>query len=63
MGIRKRTIGNVDYEEEIIRVSGFEDKMRELKDGYLWADKEKMKEITLSGPHRKWIEEISEEGD
>ena len=63
IGIRKRTIGNVDYEEEIIRVSGFEDKMRELEDGYLWADNEKMKGITLSGPHRKWIEEISEEGD
>lgn len=60
-GVRKRTIGNVDYEEEIIRVSGFEDKMQELEDGYLWADEEKMKEITLSGPHRKWIGEISEE--
>ena len=60
MGIRKRTIGNVDYEEEIIRVLGFEDKMQELEDGYLWANEEKMKEVTLSGPHRKWIEEISE---
>ena len=61
MGIRKRTIGNVDYEEEIIRVSNFETTKGELDDGYLWADKEKMKEITLSGPHRKWIEEILEE--
>jgi A/G-specific adenine glycosylase len=63
MGIRKRTIGNVDYEEEIIRVSNFETTKEELDDGYLWADKEKMKEITLSGPHRKWIEEILEEND
>ena len=61
MGIRKRTIGNVDYEEEIIRVSNFEPTNVELDDGYLWTDKEKMKEITLSGPHRKWIEEILEE--
>ena len=58
MGIRKRTIGNVDYEEEIIRVSNFETTKGELYDGYLWADREKMKDITLSGPHRKWIEEI-----
>ena len=63
IGIRKRTIGNVDYEEEIIRVSSFENTKKELDDGYLWADKEKMKEITLSGPHRKWIGEIFEEGD
>ena len=61
MGIRKRTNGNVDYEEEIIRVSNFETTKGELEDGYLWTDKEKMKEITLSGPHRKWIEEILEE--
>ena len=59
IGIRKRTIGNIDYEEEIIRVASFETTNKELDDGYLWADKEKMKEITLSGPHRKWIEEIS----
>ena len=60
MGIRKRTIGNVDYQEEILRVSNFETTKGELEDGYLWADKEKIKEITLSGPHRKWIEEILE---
>jgi hypothetical protein len=58
MGIRKRTIGNVDYEEEIIRVSNFDTTKEELEDGYLWADREKMKDITLSGPHRKWIVEI-----
>ena len=61
MGVRKRTIGNVDYEEEIIRVSNLETTEGELYDGYLWADREKMKDITLSGPHRKWIEEILEE--
>ena len=61
MGIRKRTIGNVDYEEEIIRASNFDTTKEELEDGYLWADREKMKDITLSGPHRKWIEEILEE--
>ena len=59
--IRKRTIGNVDYEEKIIRVSNYEKKRKELDDGYLWADSDKMKKITLSGPHRKWIEEIFSE--
>jgi A/G-specific adenine glycosylase len=63
LGIRKRTIGNVDYEEEILRVSDFTSEVDEFEDGYLWADKEKIKEITLSGPHRKWIEEILEESD
>jgi A/G-specific adenine glycosylase len=60
IGIRKRTIGNVDYEEEILQISNHESIKDELDDGYLWADKEKMKDITLSGPHRKWIGEIFE---
>ena len=60
IGIRKRTIGNVDYEEEILRISNLEPVKEELDDGYLWADSKKMKDITLSGPHRKWIGEIFE---
>ena len=59
LGIRKRTIGNVDYEEEIIRISAFTKESSQLDSDYLWADSEKRKEISLSGPHRKWIEEIS----
>ena len=58
IGIRKRTIGNIDYKEEIIRVSNLESIKDELDDGYLWSDSKKMKDITLSGPHRKWIGEI-----
>ena len=60
IGIRKRTIGNVDYEEEILRISHFDNIKEGLNDGYLWADSKKMKDITLSGPHRKWIGEIFE---
>jgi A/G-specific adenine glycosylase len=60
IGVRKRTIGNVDYEEEIFRISNLESVKDELDDGYLWADSKKMKDITLSGPHRKWIGEIFE---
>ena len=49
MSITKRKLSGIQFETT----------NEELDDGYLWADKEKMKEITLSGPHRKWIEEIS----
>jgi hypothetical protein len=59
LGIRKRTIGNVDYEEEILRITQFRIENTNLAGDYLWAGKEKLKELTLSGPHRKWIEEIT----
>jgi A/G-specific adenine glycosylase len=58
LGIRKRTIGNVDYEEEIIRIHQFTMEDRKIDREYIWAEKDKMHELTLSGPHRKWIEEI-----
>jgi hypothetical protein len=58
IGIRKRTIGNVDYEEEILRMSNLESVKDELDNGYLWADPKKIEKLTLSGPHRKWIGEI-----
>jgi A/G-specific adenine glycosylase len=58
IGIRKRTIGNVDYEEEILRLSNLESVKGELDNGYLWADSKKIEKLTLSGPHRKWIGEI-----
>ena len=60
IGVRKRTIGNVDYEEEIIRVFHFDIIKDELDEGYLWANPKKMQKLTLSGPHRKWIREIFE---
>ena len=58
IGIRKRTIGNVDYQEEIIRITNFESNHDEIENGYIWANREKIQQLTLSGPHRKWIEEI-----
>jgi A/G-specific adenine glycosylase len=61
IGTRKRTIGNVEYKEEILRILRFVTKQDQLEKGYLWVDNEKMKELTLSGPHRKWIEEIIRE--
>ena len=35
----------------------------ELDNGYLWANEEKMEKLSLSGPHRKWIEEIQRDSD
>ena len=63
MGIRKRTIGNIDYKEEIIRVPHFESSREDLDVGYIWAGKKRIQELTLSGPHRKWIKEILEGSD
>jgi A/G-specific adenine glycosylase len=63
MGIRKRTIGNVDYQEEIIRIPRFESSKENLDAGYLWAGKKRIQELPLSAPHRKWIKEILEDND
>ena len=61
LGVRKRTIGNTDYQENILRISKFTKNDSKLDESYLWAGPKKRQEITLSGPHRKWIEEILRE--
>ena len=58
IGVRKRTIGKTDYQENILRISKFTKGNSMLEEGYLWAGPKKRQDITLSGPHRKWIEEI-----
>ena len=55
--IRKRTIGNDRLQEEIINYK-FESNNDEIENGYIWANRAKIEKLTLSGPHRKWIEEI-----
>jgi len=59
IGIRKRTIGNVDYKEEILIASNFEIKRHVMEDGYKWVNSKTINEITISGPHRRWINQIS----
>ena len=59
LGVRKRTIGNINYEEEILLVSKHKIQNGKLDSGYIWANEKKIREISLSGPHRKWINEIS----
>ena len=59
LAIRKRTIGQVEYEESIHQFSL--NPNCDLKKKYLeWIQWEKLNEITLSGPHRKWIRDISD---
>jgi A/G-specific adenine glycosylase len=58
LATRKRTIGQVDYEEDIFRTEILEDTKDTLPDGYRWVLRPDMADITLSGPHRKWIREL-----
>lgn len=55
---KKRTIGNVDYLEKIIEISNYAENEIELECGYRWASRKEINKLTLSGPHRKWIQEI-----
>ena len=55
---KKRTIGNVDYLEKIIEISKYAENEIELECGYRWASRKEINKLTLSGPHRKWIQEI-----
>jgi len=54
----RRTIGQVEYEEEIVRVKQGLALPSCLPAGYAWMDWSDMQSFTLSGPHRKWIAEI-----
>jgi A/G-specific adenine glycosylase len=58
LAVRKRTIGQVEYEEEIVRVKQGLALPSSLPAGYAWMDWSDMQSFTLSGPHRKWIAEI-----
>ena len=51
---RKRAIGNQAMEE---RFYSFEEFPEELPSGCSWISKDRLSEITLSGPHRSWLEE------
>ena len=60
LATKKRTIGQVDYEEEIFRAEKIHGSRQKivLPKGYRWVRKSDLNTITLSGPHRKWIGEI-----
>ena len=63
LATKKRTIGQVDYEEEIFRaemIPGSKQKVA-LPEGYRWVGQSDLNTVTLSGPHRKWIGEIRDQ--
>ncbi len=51
---RKRAIGNQAMEEMFYLL---EEMDRELPEGCFWVSKDALSEVTLSGPHRSWLEE------
>lgn len=58
LATKKRTIGQVDYEEGIFRVEILESPKNTLPEGYRWVLWAELDDLTLSGPHRKWIKEL-----
>ena len=57
---KKRGISNQRIEESIYEVLATPDllKRAEKDPDYYWASKDTLEVITLSGPHRRWIEEL-----
>ena len=63
LATRNRTIGNTDYTEEIFVVTLSRDPPTAMPEGYRWMEWSEMKDFTLSGPHRKWINELKKTND
>ena len=59
LATKKRTIGQVDYEEKIFKTEILENTKNTLPEGYRWVRWAELDDLTLSGPHRKWIKELS----
>ena len=57
---KKRTIGQVDYEEEIHGAALPKRTKVTLPEGYRWVRRTDLDDLTLSGPHRKWIRELQD---
>lgn len=57
---KKRTIGNVDYLENIYLIRTKISTSQSLTVGYEWVKWSDLNNFTISGPHRKWIREIRE---
>ena len=58
LAIRKRTIGRIEYTEEIHQPTQIPLLPDPLPEGYTWMKWSELKNFTLSAPHRKWIEEL-----
>jgi len=61
LAVKRRTIVNQLFIESIHRATlppGSTDPIKNLSSGLLWAAPARLARLTLSGPHRKWIEEL-----
>ncbi|MEK9773034.1 MAG: A/G-specific adenine glycosylase [Opitutae bacterium] len=58
LATRKRTIGQVEYTEEIYKLLNHRLFQKPLPKGYQWIKWSEINRFTLSGPHRKWISEL-----
>lgn len=61
VAVKKRTIANRHYTESIHRVKPTAALMRKIAGdpGLFWANPAELTAITLSGPHRKWLGELT----
>ena len=60
LATKRRAIANQSIEERILRAD-FEDKHKlSEKNDLKFISFEKLNEVTLSGPHRKWVKELQE---
>ncbi len=58
--VKRRTIANEQFTENIHRAE-LKEHAFDAASGLLWATPAQLTRLTLSGPHRKWIEELREE--
>ena len=63
LATKKRTIGQVEYDEEILKTEILESTKNTLPEGYRWVLWAELDGLTLSGPHRKWIKELRNKTD
>jgi len=60
LAIKRRTIANEQFTESIHRAT-WQNFAFKKDSGLLWATTAQLKKLTLSGPHRKWIDELRAE--
>ena len=60
LAVKKRQISNQRIEENIYRLEASTPLIRQLGQSpdLHWVPLQKLNQITLSGPHRRWIDEI-----
>lgn len=60
LAIKKRGIGNERITEKIYRLNTETPTVCDANQGMEWVETHRLKDLTLSGPHKKWIQELSQ---